>query len=343
VARSDIVLATAAAAGVLGLLYLGTSRRRYDWRGKVVVLTGGSRGLGLVMARRLVERGARVAICARDTEELARAEAELVAMGGHVVAVPCDLADAVQIHAMLQRARDALGPIDALVNNAGLMHVGPLECMTLEDFEAAMAVHFWAPLHATLAVIPEMRERGGGRIVNIVSIGGRVAVPHMAPYVASKFALAGLSRALRAELHKDGILVTTVFPGLMRTGSTVHAQFKGQHRREYAWFATGASVPLLSTAAERAAVRILGAAAAGRAELILTPAAKLAAHGFDLLPGFAQAVAALVNRGLPSEGGIGVDGRPGRASDTLPRWLTYLTDQAAVRNNELSPLPEPLP
>ena len=125
---------------------------------------------------------------------------------------------------------DRLGDVDVLINNAGVIQVGPLEHMEHQDFENAMATHFWGPLHLMLELIPSMRRRGFGRIVNISSIGGRIAVPHLAPYAASKFALTGLSDAVRAELAPHGIRVTTVCPGLMRTGSPVNAQVKGQHR-----------------------------------------------------------------------------------------------------------------
>src|SRR5262249_29078614 len=143
------------------------------------------------------------------------------------------------------------------VNNAGIIQVGPMETMTLADYQEAMRVHYWGPLYTALAVLPQMKQRRAGRIVNITSIGGKVAVPHLLPYVGSKFALVGLSEGLRAELMKDGILVTTVVPGLMRTGSPRNAFFKGQNEAEYAWFKIGDSIPVLTTSAERAARRIV--------------------------------------------------------------------------------------
>src|SRR5204863_2590958 len=125
-------------------------------------------------------------------------------------------------------------------------------------------------VHTTLDVMPDMRARREGRIVNISSIGGKVSVPHLLPYSASKFALVGLSEGLRAELAKDGIVVTTVCPGLMRTGSPRNAQFKGQHRAEYAWFTLSDSMPFFSQSAERAARQILSACRHGEAEVVLS-------------------------------------------------------------------------
>lgn len=110
------------------------------------------------------------------------------------------------------RLWDRWHAIDVLINNAGVMQVGQLEHMTHEDFRHAMATHFWGPLRLLLEIVPIMQYRGFGRIVKVVSIGGKIAVPHLAPYCASKFALLGLSDAVRAELDRYGIRVTTVTP-----------------------------------------------------------------------------------------------------------------------------------
>ena len=128
----------------------------------------------------------------------------------------------------------------------GIIEVGPLEHMQRADFERAMNLHFWAPFNLIRQAIPHFRRRGEGRIVNIASIGGKMAVPHLAPYCASKFALVGLSDALRTELARDNIHVTTVTPGLMRTGSQGNAKFKGDQLAEYTWFSLSTALPLAS-------------------------------------------------------------------------------------------------
>ena len=156
-----------------------------------------------------------------------RADEDLGARGPVAAAFPCDLRDRDQVRKLFRQVRERLGPIDVLINNAGVIEVGPAETMTLEDYQDAMATNFWAPLYAILEALPEMRQRRQGRIVNIASVGGKVSVPHLLPYCASKFALVGLSEGLRAELAKDGVVVTTVCPGLMRTGSPRNATFKG--------------------------------------------------------------------------------------------------------------------
>lgn len=323
-----------AAVGIGALLATRAASRRwreYDLRDKTVLITGGSRGLGLVMAREFVREGARVVVCARDVAELARARADLRARGARALTIPCDVTDREQVNEMVRNVRQRFGPIDVLVNNAGVIEVGPMEEMTLEDYEEAMKTHFWAPLYTTLAVLPAMRQRRDGRIVNIASIGGKVGVPHLLPYTASKFALVGLSEGLRAELAKDGITVTTVSPGLMRTGSQHNATFKGQHRAEYAWFSVGGALPGISMGAERAARQIIAACKRGEAEVVLSLPAQITDTFRALFPELTVDLLGMINHLLPAPGGIGSGRAKGKESYSAlsPSWLMTLSDQAA--------------
>src|SRR6266498_4060099 len=309
---------------------------RYTLRDKVAVITGGSRGLGLVLARHICAQGGRVALIARDPEELARAKADLAPRGGAVLTIQCDLLDAAQTGAAVRQVIGRFGKIDILINNAGIIEVGPLKHMTREDFERAMRLHFWAAYELISQIIPEMRTQGGGRIVNISSIGGKVAVPHLAPYSASKFALTGFSDALRAELARDNIHVTTVAPGMMRTGSHVNARFKGRHDSEFAWFAASAGAPLLSMNADRAARKILAACRRGQPSLTLTFAARLQVLANALFPNLTGYAMRLINRFLPES--AGAEGNQSRAGSEvrrlIPDWLTRSADKATARNNE---------
>src|ERR1700693_6294756 len=215
-----ILILSIVAVLFFGLLFFFVIRTRQSFlKNKVVLITGGSRGLGLVIARQICDEYGKVALIARDADELARAESDLAGRGGEVLTISCDLLERPQIEAAVQETINRFGTIDILINNAGIIQVGPLEHMVREDFERAMRLHFWAPFDLIRQVVPEMRHRGGGRIVNISSLGGKMAVPHMAPYTGAKFAIAGLSDAPRAELARENILVTTVTPGMMRTGS----------------------------------------------------------------------------------------------------------------------------
>jgi NAD(P)-dependent dehydrogenase (short-subunit alcohol dehydrogenase family) len=325
------------AAAVVGSRIV-RARHAIDFGGRVVVITGGSRGLGLVLARKLAAQGARLVLMARDERELDRARRLLEEeFGGDVLAVRCDVRRRSDVRAAVMSILEQRGHVDVLINNAGVIQVGPLEHMEHEDFENAMATHFWGPLHLMLELIPSMRRRGFGRIVNISSIGGRIAVPHLAPYSASKFALVGLSDAVRAELAPHGIRVTTVAPGLMRTGSPMNAEVKGQHRAEYAWFAIADSVPGLSISAERAADQILSACAHGDPELTISVQAKAAALLNQLAPATMARMMAITTRLLPGPGGPEGNRRQrGRESESswAPSVATTLSDRAAVLNNE---------
>lgn len=325
------------AAGGLAAALVSRRRPRFHFRGKHVVITGGSRGLGLVLARQLGREGARVALCARDEVELGRAERDLISRGVRCLAVKCDVTAPARVRDFVATARAELGPVDVLIHNAGIIQVGPLATMTEADFAHAMDVHFWAAYHAVQAVLPDFGQRGTGRIVLISSIGGKISPPHLLPYNVSKFALTGYGEGLAAELAKDGIHVTTVIPGLMRTGSPRNALFKGRHRKEFAWFSVSDSLPLLTASAERAARRILRACALGKRELILTPAARFAVAAHGLSPGFVIRSLEAANRLLPSEGGIGERAVSGSQSTSFVSrsLLTRLTQKAAARNNEI--------
>ena len=329
----------AGAAATIALGRLARTRHAIDFTGRTVVITGGSRGLGLVLARQFAAEGARLCLMARDEAELARARAQLVSKGAQdVMTVRCDVRRRADVRVAMDRILDAWPSIDVLVNNAGVIQVGPLEHMTHEDFENAMATHFWGPLHLMQEIIPSMRRRGFGRIVNIVSIGGRIAVPHMAPYSASKFALAGLSDGVRSELNQYGIRVTTVSPGLMRTGSPPNAQVKGQHEAEYAWFAISDSTPGLSISAERAARQIIEACRYGDPELTITAPARVAIIANAVAPAALARVMMLVARLLPAPSSSEGDrSKPGRQSRSrwAPSLATVLTDRAAASNNQL--------
>src|SRR3954468_16542294 len=318
------VMGLAAGAGAaLVATRLSRARLAIAFDGRVVVLTGGSRGLGLVMARQLVDEGARVVLLARDLDELERAREELDARGrGEVMTIRCDVRRRADVRAAVDMVLDKYRAIDVLINNAGIIQVGPLEHMDHEDFENAMATHFWGPLHLILEVTPVMRHRRFGRIVNISSIGGKIAVPHLAPYSASKFALTGLSDAIRAELDPYGIRVTTVAPGLMRTGSPINAQFKGQHDQEFAWFKVASSVPGMTIAAERAAARILDACRHGDPALTITPQAALLAAGNMVAPATVARAMMLVSRLLPGPGdAAGNQIKKGRETAPPERWV----------------------
>ena len=329
-------LAACAVAAAAAVVIARQFRRPNSFAGRVVLITGGSRGLGLEMARLFAAEGARVAICARNDEDLTRAVVELQSLTDAIRLV-CDVTSQEQVDEAVAHVVERWGAIDVLVNNAGIIQVGPLDSMTLDDYRNAFDKHLWGPLYMIQAVLPHMRRQGGGRIVNISSIGGKISVPHLLPYCASKFALVGLSEGLRAELAADNVSVTTVFPGLMRTGSPRNALFKGQHRAEYAWFSISDSLPGITISSRRAARQVLAACRHGRAHLAISLPCKVAIRVHGVFPGLTADVLALVNRSLPSATPGGTESKSGEESfsNWSPSALTWLNERAAAANNEV--------
>jgi len=330
------VLAAGTMAGGALAYWAIRQARRFDLSGRVVMITGGSRGLGLALARRFLRRGSKVALLARDVETLERAR-QLLAGKGTVFVCPCDVRDPKQVQQAITDVRQEFGEIDVLVNNAGTISVGPLETMRVDDYQEALNIYFWGPFYVTQAVLPSMRQRKAGRVVNISSIGGKIAVPHLLPYCAGKFALSGWSEGLRAEVAKDNICVTTVYPGLMRTGSPRNAEFKGKHRAEYTWFTLSDAMPGLSINVDRAARQIVAACEYGKAELIVSLPAKIAIKAHALFPGMSSLALRATNQLLPDAEGAENVSRKGSQSETAATRsvLTTLDKQAAQRNNQV--------
>lgn len=337
-----------AGAAALAAWKLSQRFREADFRGKTALVTGGSRGLGFLVARELVRQGCRVAICARDRAEIARAAGALHGEGPDILAVPCDISDRDQVEGLVEMVRRHFGGIDVLVNNAGIMEVGPVESMTVEDFEASMGVMFWGTVYPTLAVLPQMQQSRQGWIINVTSIGGRIASPHLLPYSSAKFAAVGFSEGLRAEVAKDGISVTTVCPGFMRTGSYLNGLYKSRHEAEFAWFALSSALPILTLDAERAAAQVVRAARRGQAEADLGWWAPWAARFHGVFPGTTANLLGAVNRVLPEYSGdrTGVRGVEAEARLHSPMFdrATALGRKSANRLHELPgtpPLPAP--
>src|SRR5438034_8183243 len=338
--KQQTALAASALAVGAALVARGLrSSRAIHFHNRSVVITGGSRGLGLLIARELGREGARLTLVARDEAELERARQDLEARGIEASIMTCDVGDRIQAERLIDEVVKKRGTVDVLINNAGIIQVGPLEHMKLRDFQDAMAIHFWGPLHAILAAVPIMRRNGGGRIINVSSIGGKIGVPHLAPYCASKFALAGLSDSVRGELAKDNILVTTVCPGLMRTGSPFNAWFKGRHRDEFTWFAISDSIPIATIDGARAAAPIVNACRHGDAELVISWPAKLAVIANAVLPEAVALAMNVANRALLPQPTDQSGDRARSGWQSLSRWapstLTRLTEKAAAENNEL--------
>ena len=337
-ARNTLLWSVVGVGALVAIRAMQRRNRQIDFRNKVVVITGGSRGLGLVLGRQLAKEGARLAICARTQEALDVAAAELRTYGGDVYAHCCDLTNKAQLDGFFDAINQQLGSVDVLINNAGIIMAGPYANTTDDDFHDAMNNNFWSAYYATNAVLPDMKARKAGRIVNVTSFGGKVSIPHLLPYSASKFAMVGYSEGLRAEVARDNIFVTTICPGLIRTGSPRQALVRGQHEKEYAWFKISDSLPGLSVSAEKVASEIIEAARYGDAERIISLPAKLVATIHGVFPGFTTDALAFINTLLPDPSPAGpnsprIEGKDLETSMSQ-NVLTTLTEEAVQRNNE---------
>jgi short-subunit dehydrogenase len=308
---------------------------KFKLQGKVVLITGGSRGLGLVLARQLAGVGARLAICARSADRIELARQELEKLGAEVWAMAVDVTDKQQVETMVRDVISKFGTIDVLINNAGIIQVGPEDAMTLEDYEASMNTNFYAPLYTIHSVLPHFRSKGEGRIVNITSIGGKIAVPHLLPYTASKSAFVGFSEGLHNELKKFNIHVTTVVPNLMTTGSPRNVTVKGDHEAEYSWFKISDS-SVLAQSAETAAHRIIKSLEYGESEAILSLTGKLATVVKGIAPGWVGMALTLANNFLPANATGGTAAKKGyEVENSISNGkLARRTNVAAVKNNE---------
>ncbi len=328
-------------ATMIGLIAVARRllQKKLDIHNKVVLITGGSRGLGLAIAEAFATHGAKLILCARDEEELQQAR-EHFPTSNSVLTVQCDVTDPAQIQQMVTQAVNRFGQIDILVNNAGIISAGPLHTLTREDFEESMNIIFWGTYNTTMAVLPHMRERHQGSIVNISSIGGKISVPHLLSYSTAKFAVVGFSEGLRAELAREGIRVTTVVPGLMRTGSTINTIMKGKtHNIEYTLFTLLDTLPFTSISAQRAAQQIVAATQRGSAEIVISIQAQLATRFHGLFPGTTSDLLGIVDRFLPSGEDAGTASYSGKQSETpITRSpLTELGKDASQRYNEHTP------
>jgi len=307
--------------------------------GRVYIVTGGSRGLGLVLARALCAQGARVAVCARDSLEVQRAQEDLEGRGGDVYATIADVGDPAEAAAFVREVATHFGDIHGVINNAGVIQVGPYETMDDVDFETSLRTHFWAPFYMVREALPYLKRHPNvARVANISSIGGKVSAPHLLPYCVGKHALVGFTQGLRSELAQHGIVVTSVVPGLMRTGSPRQVLVKGDKAREYAWFAVADSLPLLSMDAERAARAILRSVKRGEAETILTVPAWVAVKFNGIFPELTGWFLKRMAKMLPVAPDPSDHSQTRGADIDSPvkgtRW-TRLSDEAALRNNEI--------
>lgn len=195
-----------------------------DLSGRVVAITGASSGIGEAIALACARSGATVILAARRTERIEALAGHIAGDGGHAVAVPTDVADEAQANAFVERAHRELGRLDVLVNNAGVMMLGPIEGAPTEEWRRMVDVNIMGLLYCTHAALPLMRAQGSGHVVNISSVGGRVVGRYSAVYSLTKFGVGAFSEALRQECMDANVRVTVIEPGRVDTEVRTHTR-----------------------------------------------------------------------------------------------------------------------
>ncbi|WP_416398002.1 SDR family oxidoreductase [Allohahella sp. A8] len=188
-------------------------------KGKVVIITGASSGLGEATARRLAERGARLVLAARREERLQSLQKELTAKDAEVIYQVTDVTDRKQVESLAKAAKDKFGRIDVLVNNAGLMPLAPLDKLKVDEWEQMIDVNIKGVMYGIAAVLPTMREQHSGHVINLSSVAGHKVFQGAAVYCATKYAVRALSEGLRMEAG-DEIRSTNISPGAVATELT---------------------------------------------------------------------------------------------------------------------------
>lgn len=240
-----------------------------SYAGKAVVVTGASSGIGKAIALRLADEGASVALAARDAQRLEALAAECGRRGGKAIGIPTDVAEEAQCRALIERSRETYGRIDMLVNNAGIDVVAKLdELRDLRLFQRVMDVNFYGTVSCTYYALPHLKETRG-RLVNVSSIGGLLAVPFNTSYIASKFAVNGFSESLRTEVAGAGVSVTVICPSWVAT--EFHERYMDKDGCPKG--PSGQAIYTKKTmTSDRCAQIVLRAARARRREVILGPA-----------------------------------------------------------------------
>jgi NAD(P)-dependent dehydrogenase (short-subunit alcohol dehydrogenase family) len=263
--------------------------------GRVVVITGAGSGIGRELALLCARRGARLAICDMNPAGLAQTVEDARAAGAEVFSQTVDVSDAEQMTSFAKEVADQFGAADVLINNAGIGVIGGMFETTLSDWDRLIGVNLMGVVHGNAAFVPAMVQRGSGHVVNVASAAGMLANPQLGAYSATKFAVFGMSEALRMELKPHGISVTAVCPGFINTAITHSSPYRGGNE-DARRAKTTAAYAKRGYTAERAARHILRAVDRDKAVAPIAPEA----HAIYLLSRVAPPVARWMSARLAS-------------------------------------------
>lgn len=268
---------------------------------KSVLVTGASSGIGRDVALAFGEQGARVTVLARRRTQLEELAKKINKAGGQALAIDCDVTDRAGVFSAVAQVKESFGKVDILINSAGLLISDSVEQMRPEDLEKMMTVNLFGAVNAMQAVLPLMRHAKGGNIVNISSLAGRRGMSPLGGYSATKFALVGLTEALRVELFNTGIKVSLVMPGVIDTpmahGALKHASLKGMPA-------------MMAMPARWVTWAVLAAAAFGLTEVDVPPGAAVAEKLASLFPGVTDAILSVGTKIMQSAGAFMGGGKP---------------------------------
>jgi NAD(P)-dependent dehydrogenase (short-subunit alcohol dehydrogenase family) len=192
-----------------------------------VLITGASQGSGKATALLFARKGYNVVLAARQPDRLEQAAEAVQKLGQRALAVPTNVAEAESVDRLVEQALAEFGAVDVLVNNAGICLTGTMAETTAADWQQIMNTNFWGYVYTIQALLPQFLQRGQGAIVNVGSFGGKMPLPYMTAYCASKYAVAGLTDTLRLELASKGIQVCAVHPGVINSDFLERAVFRG--------------------------------------------------------------------------------------------------------------------
>lgn len=286
-------------AGTAAAVYAWRQRaRRRHVQGRTVLITGGSRGLGLELARKFLAAGAQVALCARNQADLERARQQLAPGGGLVSIHVADISNPQAVERLVSDVTARWGRLDILVNNAGVFMGGPMALMRLDDYQRMLRVNLIGTITVTEACRPYLERHGG--VITIVSAAGLLPAPHLAPYAVSKAGVSMYAQLLEVELASRGLETMAVYPSYMPTGSTYSADYRGAVAAEQRVVQRLMHMPFISVDHRRAGSIILNAWLSGRRVVVYPAVARFSIILTNLMPEFALRMMRLANRFYPT-------------------------------------------
>jgi len=255
--------------GLAGYFAFKRKKRQFTYQGKVVLVTGGARGLGYIMARQLVEEGAKVIICARDADQLDKAYVLLRNHGEVTYPYVCDITEKENIVQLAYFIKKRFGRLDVLINNTGTITINPIEQLPLNNYKKFIESHLWGPMQLVRVLIPLLSKSREAKIVNIFSVGGKISLAKSQPYDVNEIVHAVFYDNISRVITGKNIKLTAIYPEFKDQDLPVNLKLKGHSEQELAWSKFNESRPLISLYAENVGKQILKTAQIGKKTLTL--------------------------------------------------------------------------